>query len=239
MAARARRALIGAAALLAGCGTLPAPVTSEGRDAADLWSVFFWTGLAIAAAVITLILWAAVRYRRRDDLLPRQFRTHIPLEIAYTAVPIVIVAALFLLTLPIERRIGDLDRDPATTVHVEAFNWSWRFTYQGTGVSVAGTPADPPQMVLPVGDTVRIVLTADDVIHSFYVRDFLFKRDAIPGRPNRFDLRVEEPGVYRGQCAEYCGLDHWRMRFSIRAVSPSEFRAWLAGERGAGEGAAP
>jgi cytochrome c oxidase subunit 2 len=95
---------------------------------------------------------------------------------------------------------------------------------------VVGTPDDPPEAVLPTGGPVRVVLTSPDVIHSFYVPEFLFKRDAIPGRTTSFDLTIERPGIYRGRCAEFCGLDHWRMRFTIRAVSPTEFEAWLAGQ---------
>jgi cytochrome c oxidase subunit 2 len=141
---------------------------------------------------------------------------------------VLIVASLFVVTYRAETTVEGLDPEPATTVSVEAFNWSWRFTYEGTPVSISGTPDNPPQAVLPVGETVRIRLTAADVIHSFYLPDFLFKRDAIPGRTTEFDLTLDEPGVYRGQCAEFCGLDHWRMRFTIRAVPRSEFDAWLA-----------
>ena len=79
-------------------------------------------------------------------------------------------------------------------------------------------------LILPVGETIRFVLTSRDVIHSFYVPDFLFKRDVIPGVRNRFDITIEEPGMYRGYCAEFCGLDHARMTFSVRALSPADYR---------------
>jgi cytochrome c oxidase subunit II len=226
-----RRLLVPAtsSALLAGCGRLDA-ATTQGREIGGLWQVVLWAGIGVAAVVYTLIIWATIRYRRRPDEedLPPQFRANIPLEVVYTLVPILIVAALFVLTYRTETAVEDLDSEPPTTVAVEAFNWSWRFTYEGTDVSIAGTPDAPPEAVLPVGETVRIRLTASDVIHSFYLPDFLFKRDAIPGRTTEFDLTLDEPGVYRGQCAEFCGLDHWRMRFTIRAVPRAEFEAWLA-----------
>ena len=210
------------------CGGLGA-ATSQGREIEGLWEVFLWAGLGVAAIVSGLILWATIRYRRRpgDDDLPPQFREHLGLEIAYTIIPILIVLGLFLLTYRAETAVGRLDERPAATVRVEAFNWSWRFTYQ-TGVAIFGTPDDPPQAVLPVGRPVRILLTSPDVIHSFFVPDFLFKRDAIPGRTTRFDLTIDRPGTYQGRCAEFCGLDHWRMRFTIRAVPEAEFEAWLA-----------
>jgi cytochrome c oxidase subunit 2 len=98
---------------------------------------------------------------------------------------------------------------------------------------VIGTPQDPPELVLPVGQTVRIVLTSDDVIHAFYVPGFLFKRDAIPGRVTEFDLIPREEGEFRGFCAEFCGLDHARMTFTVRTVSPEEFEQWLEAARAA------
>jgi cytochrome c oxidase subunit 2 len=182
-----------------------------------------------------LILWATIRYRRRpgDDDLPPQFREHLGLEIAYTLIPILIVVGLFVLTYRTETTVEDLVAAPAATVRVEAFNWSWRFTYEDSGATVFGTPDDPPEAVLPVGRPVRFLLTSPDVIHSFFVPDFLFKRDAIPGRTTMFDLTIDRPGTYQGRCAEFCGLDHWRMRFTIRAVPPAEFEAWLA-EQAAG-----
>jgi cytochrome c oxidase subunit 2 len=213
----------------ASCGGL-SPATREGREIEGLWVVFLWAGLGVAVIVSGLILWTTIRYRRRpgDDDLPPQFREHVGLEIAYTLIPIVIVAVLFLLTVQTESTVERATDRPAASVEVEAHNWSWRFTYRGSGVTIFGTPDEPPEAVLPVGLPVRISLTSPDVIHSFFVPAFLFKRDAIPGRTTTFDLTIDRAGLYQGKCAEFCGLDHWRMRFTIRAVPPAEFEAWLA-----------
>jgi cytochrome c oxidase subunit 2 len=227
---RVLRPLVPLSALLPSCASLPAGGTEQARDIYTVWTVFFWAGVGVAAIVYGLILWSVLRYRRRTDEPPPQFRTHIPVEVVYTLLPVAVVVILFAITLPTETTVEDPAGDPVVTVGVEAFDWSWRFSYEGTGVSVFGTPEEPPEMVLPVGQPVRVVLTSTDVIHAFYVRDFLFKRDAIPGRTTSFDLTVREPGVYRGQCAEFCGLDHYRMRFSIRAVPAAEFEAWLSDE---------
>jgi cytochrome c oxidase subunit 2 len=221
---------LAAALLLASCGGLGG-ATSQGREIEGVWVVFLWAGAGVAAIVYGLIIWSIVRYRRRrgdDEDLPPQFRQSVPVEILYTVLPLLIVGGLFVLTYRAETTVEGRDPEPGATVGVEAYDWSWRFTYEGTGVSVFGTPDDPPEAVLPVGETVRIRLTSADVIHAFFVPDFLFKRDAIPGRTTTFDLSIEEPGRYRGQCAEFCGLDHWRMRFTIRAVPPEEFDRWLA-----------
>jgi plastocyanin len=122
---------------------------------------------------------------------------------------------------------------------VVGFQWQWQFTYQGERVplpsgqppedlTVKGTIAKPPVMYLPVGEPIRFTTEAKDVIHSFYVREFLFKRDAFPGHVNTFDITITKPGDYGGQCTEYCGLAHQAMRFTVRAVSRPQFEAWVA-----------
>jgi plastocyanin len=97
---------------------------------------------------------------------------------------------------------------------------------------------DPAQdVVLPVGVPVRFRLNAADVIHSFYVPSFFFKRDAVPGRTNEFEVTIEKPGRYGGQCAEFCGLNHGQMFFNIQAVEQAEYDSWLAEQTGGGEAA--
>ena len=118
--------------------------------------------------------------------------------------------------------------------NVEAFRWGWRMTYPSDGVSVEGVLAPGPVAVLPVGRQVQIKLSANDVIHSFFVPQFLYKKDAIPGHPNTFTITIAEPGTYAGQCAEFCGVFHSQMPFTIRAVSDTDYQAWLALERAAG-----
>jgi cytochrome c oxidase subunit II len=217
---------------LTGCASLPRGATEQAEEMSTVWAVFFWAGVGVAGIVYGLILWSIVRYRRRTGSPPPQTRGATGWEVTYTLIPVALVIVLFLLTLRAETNVEEPVGDPVSTVRVEAFDWSWRFSYEGTGVVIFGTPEEPPQMVLPVGRPVRLVLTSADVIHSFYVPSFLFKRDAIPGRTTTFDLTMREPGIYSGQCAEFCGLDHHRMRFSIRAVPSSEFETWLAEEAG-------
>jgi cytochrome c oxidase subunit 2 len=225
------------ALLLTACSTFGAPsgATEQGRSITDLWRVFTLAALAVAGIVAGLILWSVVRYRRRGDGRPPQFRDNIVLEIVYTAIPVLVVAALFVLTFRVEAGVErPVPGRPAATIRVTAFDWSWRFDYGG-GAIVSGTPDEPSEMVVPVSQPVRIVLTSEDVVHAFYVPDFLFKRDATPGLVQRFDFQVDRAGIYRGQCAEFCGLDHARMRFTVRAVPPTEFAAWLAGARAGAE----
>jgi cytochrome c oxidase subunit 2 len=222
-------AAIPLAVLLTACNFgAPDPKSQQGQEIFDLYRFFVWTAIGVGGITYALILWSAIRYRRRSDALPKQTRDHIPIEITYTVIPLVIVIVLFVATIRTEIRVEDQAHDPPVTVDVTGFQWQWRFEYPDYGFSVVGTASEPPTMVVPAGQTVRIRLRADDVIHSFYVPEFMFKRDAIPGMDNAFDFVAPEPGRFRGECAEYCGLDHAAMTFFVEAVSPDAFGAWAA-----------
>jgi cytochrome c oxidase subunit II len=237
-------AAMAAGVLLTSCGStfgMPAGGDAQGRDIAHLWQVFFWASVAVAAIVYGLIFWSLLRYRRRGrGDAPSQFREHMALEITYTTIPIVIVAALFVLTMRTEDRVLSVSPDPNVTVHVEGYTWGWRFSYEGTGIVVAsGADGTIPQLMLPEGETTRIVLTSQDVIHAFYVPGFLFKRDAIPGRTSEFQFSPDRTGTYPGACAEFCGLNHAFMRFSVRVVPASEYQAWVAQQQAAAASPTP
>jgi len=192
-----------------------------------------WQGTVIAAAVVgiivwSLIIWSVVRYRRSNDDIPNQNPYNIPIEILYTVVPVAIVGALFFFTLRTQHQTYRLSKHPDVTVEVIGFQWQWQFHYPAEGVTVTGTSTGrPPEMVLPVGATVRLKLRSTDVNHSFWVPRFLSKRDLIPGLRNQLDVNVSTPGTFKGRCAEFCGLDHWRMNFDVRAVNASEYRSWI------------
>jgi cytochrome c oxidase subunit 2 len=226
-----------AALLVLGACRFGAPpgATEEGRDIAALYRLFGLVALGVGVITYGLILWAVFRYRRRSDALPEQTRYHVPTEVAYTVIPVLIVLALFAFTYRTDRRVTSLDSRPSVVLDVEAFQWQWRFTYRELGVEVVGGPDRPPTVVLPVGEPVRVNLRAVDVIHAFYVPEFLFKRDAIPGLVNRFEFTIPRPGRFRGACAEFCGLDHDEMVFFIEAVPRGDFDRWVA-ERGGGGG---
>ena len=234
---RVGRGVALAVAIAAGvAGCLPAPATEQARAVSDLWTWFVVAAAGVGALVWGLITIALIRYRRgaaRAGTIPPQIHDAPRLEIAWTIGPIVLVLLLFWLTM------GTLDRIDArtpgrVTVDVTGFRWQWRFDYPGTGVSISGGPDQPAEMVVPAGEPIHIVLTSTDVVHSFYVPQFLFKRDAIPGRPNEFDLTIDEPGAYGGQCAEFCGVFHDRMTMTVRAMTRVDYDAWLAGKQASG-----
>jgi len=236
--ARLTGGILLAVLVLAGCGSLT-PVTEQGREIRDLYNLLFVAAAVVFVLVEAAIVFAVVRYRRRGDMLPPQFHGNNLLEVVWTLVPLVIVAGLFVLGWGVLNRVEARAEDPRVTVNVLGFQWQWQFTYQGErldlpagqppeDLTIKGTIAKPPVVYLPVGEPIRFNTQAREVIHSFYVREFLFKRDAFPDHVNTFDLTITKPGSYGGQCTEYCGLAHQAMRFTIRAVSRPQYERWLA-----------
>jgi cytochrome c oxidase subunit 2 len=222
------------AASCSGSFGMPRGATEQGRDIFDLWQVFVIAAIAVATLVYGLIGWSLLRYRRRptDDpaALGAGFRERRGLEAVYVAIPLAMVVALFALSFRTGQRVDRLDPDPGVRVNVEAFAWGWRFTYPDLGVAIVSAPSGPnvegPELVLPVGETARIELVSNDVIHAFWVPGFLFKRDAIPGVTQTFDVTPTTEGVFPGACSEFCGLNHAYMRFAVRVVSADAFDAW-------------
>ncbi len=211
------------------------PATTQARHTLHLWQGFFITALCVGGLVLTLILYAAVRYRRRSDEIPSQKADKLWLEAVYTITPILIVAVLFAASVITAHAVDDAGAHPSLTVDVTGFQWGWQFTYPGRGVSITGSGVDaPPILVLPKGETARLVLRTRDVNHSFWVPDFLEKRDLIAGIDNAIEVTPTKTGSFDGHCAEYCGLDHWRMTFVLRVVEPADFdHALAAAERAA------
>jgi len=178
--------------------------------------------------VAGLLVWSMLRYRRRGDELPPQIHGNNKLELTWTLIPLLLVIVLFVVTIQGQNKALQRSTRPALEVDVLAFQWSWRFAYEGQGVEVVGSPGNVPELVVPVGQPVRIRLRSADVVHSFYVPRTLFKRQAIPGRTTEFDLTFEKVGTYQGHCVQFCGLAHADMLFRVRVVSPGEFQSWLA-----------
>jgi cytochrome c oxidase subunit 2 len=222
--------------VLASTACVPEPPTDQGEKVKDLYQVFTMVAAVIFVVTAGLIAWSIIRYRARsgDESLPRQTHKNVALELVWFAIPQIIVIGLFIGTVA---ALGDVDKeevDTGVTLEVQGFRWGWRFTYVDEDVTVSGDANSPPEIMLPTNEHIAFLLTSDDVIHSFYVPRFLIKRDAIPGRDNRFDVRIEDEGVYDGKCAEFCGLLHGDMNFTIRAVDGQEFDSWLSQQQGAG-----
>ena len=208
---------------------------TQGKRIGDLYHLLFYAAIPVGVIVYGLIFFSILRWRRRrsdPDRMPPQFRYHVPLELTYVAIPLLLVGGLFVAIYNTEKHIDAVLANPQLRVTVTAFQWQWRFDYPQYGIDVVGTPQRNPTLVVPADSTVEVRLLAADVDHAFYVPDFLFKRDAIPGFPNTFDLSGIDPGTYRGECAEFCGLDHAYMNFTLKALPPAQFRAWVSQHRG-------
>jgi cytochrome c oxidase subunit 2 len=228
-----------AALALGAAGCAPRSVTEEGRAVYGLYNLFLYIAAVVFVVVSGLVIWSVVRYRRRGDELPKQTHGNNRLELTWTLIPTVIVLVLFVFTMQAQNKVLDRSGQPDVSVTVAAFQWSWRFIYEGTGAEIVGTPESVPELVLPVGQTVRVKLVSVDVVHSFYVPQTLFKRQAIPGTDNEFDLTFERVGLYHGQCTQFCGLQHPDMIFRVRVVTQGEYQSWLAAESRRGSAGEP
>jgi cytochrome c oxidase subunit 2 len=225
--------LVGATACSANFGA-PRSATTQGTKVLGLWRVLFVTALGVGAIVVGLIAWSIVRYRRRPGGVAADFSEHVRLELFYTVVPVVIVAVLFGLSMVVLHTVNHLSADPDLRIEVTGFQWGWRFNYLTQGITIVGTSNDPPTMVLPEHATARLTLLSPDVIHSFYVPQFLEKRDIIPGTENAIDVTPSRLGTFGGECAEFCGLDHARMLFTVQVVTPQQFQAFIAQQQQTG-----
>jgi cytochrome c oxidase subunit II len=225
------------AAALAGCQVpgygAPHGATTQGQDTYHLWQAEVTTALVVGVIVWALIFFVIVRFRRRrrdQDQLPSQRQYVLWVEVLYTLIPVAIVAVLFGVTVATQQRIDRVSAHPDVRIDVTGFQWGWRFNYVDDGVTVVSQGTAPPEMVLPVHQTVGITLVSTDVVHAFYVPGFLFQRNAQPGITNHFDINVTKPGAWGGSCTTFCGLRHAQMLFSVRAVSSNDFRAWIASQ---------
>jgi cytochrome c oxidase subunit 2 len=232
---------------LAGCSPndtftrmgFPDPVTKQGAVTLSLWQGSWIAGLLVGAVVWGMIIWAVIFHRKRGDKLPPQVRYNMPIEILYTIVPFVLIAVLFYYTAKDENTINNMPAKPAVTVDVTGFQWSWNFNYPDYRVNADGDIWNPsktdaenvaamPLLEIPVNETVTFNLTSLDVIHAFWVPEFLFKRDVIPGHPNHFSVTATKTGTFTGHCSELCGLHHSRMLFTLKIVTPAQFNTWIA-----------
>jgi cytochrome c oxidase subunit II len=304
---RAAVLIASAALVLTGCSAKewernlrfgwPTGATKQGIEMRVLWTWSGVTALALGIVVWGLIFWCLIRYRKRDDELPRQTKYNFWVEIVCFAFPFIVIAGLFYRTVVVEDDVNKLTAHPDVRVQVDAFKWNWQFEYHQytdtsgkvhqtvykgqkalgdpTGnisdkernrtpvrtcdeassnqsyncgasgkrsstqggplyLSTVGSQNETPVLVLPVNRTVRLVEHSYDVNHSFWVPEFLFKRDVIPygttstARDNQFEFTPITQGSYVGRCAELCGTYHAYMSFEVRVVSEKTFETYVA-----------
>ncbi|WP_369374294.1 cytochrome c oxidase subunit II [Promicromonospora sp. Populi] len=258
---RASALAVGVALLASGCaseslqrGYLPGysdgEVTNQTGRITDLWVGSWIAALAVGILTWGLMLWCIAAYRKRKDdhQLPIQTRFHLPLELMYTAVPIIMVLVLFWYTDRDMTEIRAVDGTATEHIQVVGKQWSWDFNYLDADVydfgeheadpggvtaedeldGAVGTSTSFPTLYLPVNETVEFTLDSRDVIHSFWIPAFLYKQDMIPNRTNTFQVTPTREGTYAGKCAELCGEFHSGMLFNVKVVSAEEYEAHMA-----------
>jgi cytochrome c oxidase subunit 2 len=220
---------------------MPAAITKEGDKIHDLWVFTLIIALVVFVAVEGAILYALFAFRKKSDELPKQTHGSTIVEIIWTTIPVVIVVTLFAYSFVVLRDIENTAPDDVLTVHVQGFQYQWGFTYnmndlgtntpdrnaEGT-IEILGTPAEEPTLYIPIDEPVEFTLFSADVIHSFYIRDFLYKLDVVPGRDNRFVVTAHTLGTFDAQCAELCGVNHALMRFKLEVMTREDFDKWVA-----------
>lgn len=209
---------------LAGCSrAAPSTVDPAGygaRRVAGLWWVLFWISAAVFSVVVTLLLWALIR-RRRPDLRVRAGEGTRFVVVAGAVLPFLILTVVYGLSLDVQTALGT-PRPADLTIQVTGHDWWWEIRYPAAGAVTAN------EIHIPVGKRVAVDLQTADVVHSFWVPQLAPKTDTIAGRTNQTWLLADKPGSYRGQCAEYCGLQHAHMALMVVAQPQADFDSWLA-----------
>ena len=223
-------------------------VTEISQQVYDLHMTIFWICCVIGAVVFGIMFWSILRHRKARGVQPAQFHESTKVEILWTAIPVII---LIVMAIPATKTLIAMEdtTEADVTVLVTGSQWKWHYKYLNTDVEFYSLLATPKEqivnkfakgenyllevdrpLVIPTGKKVRFLMTSDDVIHSWWVPAFAVKKDANPGFINEAWTRVEEPGTYRGQCAELCGKDHGYMPIVVIAKAPADYQQWLDGE---------
>ncbi|WFR65957.1 cytochrome c oxidase subunit II [Curtobacterium flaccumfaciens] len=230
------------------------PGTEETKDVTNhtsrivgLWTTSWVVLLAVGLIVWGLVIWAAIVYRRRKGQtgLPVQMRYNMPLEIFYTIVPLILVLGFFAFTAKDQAAIEQPFKNADATIHVYGKRWAWDFNYineddKSKSVYYQGIQAQEeenadgaidesqlPTLYLPKGKKVHIELSSRDVDHSFWIIDFLYKKDMLPGKQNDEYFIPQKLGTYQGKCAELCGEYHSLMLFQVKVVTPADYQKYL------------
>jgi cytochrome c oxidase subunit 2 len=242
MSVRERRPMLRAlllaplALVLTGCAQVSGLGFEEGLSSVNDISLSLWQGAWIAGGVVgvftlILILWPAVFHRAKASKgeFPKQTQYNVPVEVAYTIIPFIIVAVLFYFTAVKQNEIVEKTTTYVHEITVDGFQWSWQFGYPEAGPKalVTGTPANPPTLVVPLGEKVRYTIISNDVVHGFWIPAFMIQMQNLPGVTNSLEFTANKVGTYPGRCNILCGRNHSQMLFTVKVVTPSEYQAYL------------
>ncbi len=237
-------------------------VTDLSREIYGLHTLILWICVAIAVAVFGVMIYSIATFRKSKGAVPATFDHNTTAEIVWTVIPVLILVGM---AIPAARTLVKIDDASGSelTVKVTGYQWMWQYEYVGEGVSFYSKLAEDSNfarqldsgidpysvqnylldvdqpLVVPQGVKVRVLVTAADVIHSWWVPDFGLKKDAIPGYINELWFKADKVGTYRGQCVELCGRDHGFMPVVVEVKPRAEFDAWLEARKSAMQAANP
>ncbi|MDQ7731397.1 cytochrome c oxidase subunit II [Halomonas sp. SpR1] len=232
---------------------MPVGVTDVSSDIYGLHMTIFWICVVIGVVVFGAMFYSLFRYRHSKGAKAAHFHEHTSVEVLWTAIPILILVGMAVPATATLKNMYD-SSDAELDVMITGQQWRWRYEYLGEDVAFTSNMSTPraqisgeeargehyllevdEPLVLPINRKVRFLMTSDDVIHSWWVPDLAVKQDTIPGFINENWVKINEPGIYRGQCAELCGIDHGFMPVVVHAVEEDEFESWLAERKEAAE----
>lgn len=232
---------------------MPKGVTPISREIYGLHMLIFWVCVAIGVVVFSVLFYSVFKYRKSRGVTPAQFHEHTSVEVVWTIIPFLILIGM---AIPATRTLIAMEdtSNPDLTIQVTGSQWKWKYDYLDNGVSYYSNLATPMEqrdnraakgehyllevdrpMVVPTNQKIRILTTSTDVIHSWWVPELGVKKDAMPGFINESWALIEQPGIYRGQCAELCGVGHAYMPVVVQALPPAEFAAWVDEQKKAQE----
>ena len=221
---------------LTGCSQVSGLGFEEGVTSVNDQSLSLWQGAWIAGGVVgvitlVLILWPAVFHRAKASQgeFPKQTQYNVPVEIVYTVIPFIIIAVMFYFTAVKQNEITEKSPAVAHEITVNAFQWSWQFGYPEAGEKavVTGSPEKPPTLVVPVGERVRYIITASDVVHGFWIPAFMIQIQNLPGVTNNLEFTANKIGEFPGRCNILCGRSHSQMLFTVKVVSQADYEKYL------------
>ena len=210
------------ALLLTGCSQSMDWGFPEGVSSVNDASLSLWQGAWIAAGVVGVFTLDGPEF-------PKQTQYNVPVEIAYTLIPFIIVAVLFYYTIERQNIITEKTDTYAHEITVEGFQWSWQFGYPEAGPDavVTGSPTQPPTLVVPLGERVRYTITSNDVVHGFWIPAFMIQMQNLPGVTNELEFTANKLGEFPGRCNILCGRNHSQMLFTVKVVTPAQYDAYL------------
>lgn len=225
---------------------MPRGVTEISRSVFDLHMLIFWICVVIGIIVFGIMFWSMFMHRKSRGAVPAKFHENVGVEVLWTVIPLLILVGM---AVPATKTLIEIyDAEEADIdILITGYQWRWQYSYLGEDVAFMSNMTTPREeinnltaknehyllevdepLVVPVGKKIRFLITAADVIHSWWVPALAVKRDAIPGFVNEAWTRIEEPGIFRGQCTELCGRDHGFMPVVVEAKTQEDYDIWLA-----------